>query len=127
MAINWLFALKAVPWSDVVQAAPAIVKGARKLFNTARESEPPPVGTPDAYADVDAGSVQTRLQRLEAALQHVDAEQNSSAELIRSLAEQNARMVEAIEVLRARTRLLLGAGVVLVFAFAVLAIWVVTR
>jgi hypothetical protein len=67
------------------------------------------------------------LQRLEAALQHVDAEQNSSAELIRSLAEQNARMVEAIEVLRARTRLLLGAGVVLVFAFAVLAIWVVTR
>ena len=30
MAISWLVALKAVPWSDLVQAAPGIVKGARK-------------------------------------------------------------------------------------------------
>jgi hypothetical protein len=127
MAINWLFALKAVPWSDVVQAAPAIVKGARKLFNTARTSEPPPVGPEDAYSGADADSVHARLARLEAALHDVDAEQNSSAELIRSLAEQNARVVEAIEVLRARLRILLGVTVGLALAFAVLAIWVLTR
>ena len=36
MALSWLTALKAVPWADVVQAAPEIVQGARKLFNAAK-------------------------------------------------------------------------------------------
>jgi hypothetical protein len=127
MAINWLFALRAVPWSDVVQAAPAIVKGARKLFNSVQTSEPPPVGAAEPYSGADSDSVQARLNRLEIALQNVDAEQNSSAELIRSLAEQNARVVEAIEVLRARTRLLLGLNIGLSIVLVAFAIWVVTR
>ena len=28
----WLTALKAVPWTDVIAAAPAVARGARKLF-----------------------------------------------------------------------------------------------
>ena len=127
MAINWLFALKAVPWSDVVQAAPGNVKRARNLFNSAHTSEPPPVGTAEPYTGANSDSVHARLNRLEVALQNVDAEQNSSADLMRSLAEQNARVVEAIEVLRARTRLLLGLSIGLTVALVVLAIWVVTR
>ena len=126
MAINWLYALKAIPWADVVQAAPAIVKSARKLFNAARSSEPPPVDTRETYAEDDA-SLHARLSRVEAALQNVDAEQNASAELIRSLAEQNARVVEAIEVLRARTRVLMVVTTTLAVAFVVLAVWVATR
>ena len=126
MALNWLFALKAVPWADVVQAAPAIVKGARKLFNTARESQPPPVGDSEAYVPGGDG-VPARLQRLEVALQNLDAEQSSSAELIRSLAEQNARVIEAIEVLRARVRLLLGVSIALTVALVAIAVWLITR
>jgi hypothetical protein len=127
MAINWIFALKAVPWADLVQAAPHIVKGARRLFNTARSSEPPPVGSADAGADTHAETVPARLRRIESALQALDTEQQSSAELIRSLAEQNARVVQAIEVLRARMRLLLGVCVGLtVVAVASLA-WMLTR
>jgi hypothetical protein len=127
MAINWLFALKAVPWADLVQAAPHIVKGARKLFNTARDSEPPPPGGTDGRFGGEGESVQTRLHRIESALQGMDAEQNSSAELIRSLAEQNARVVEAIEVLRARMRLLLGLCIALMAALAGIAVWMLTR
>ena len=127
MAINWLFALKAVPWADLVQAAPHIVKGARRLFNTARDSEPPPAGDTDERFGREGASVQTRLHRIESALQALDSEQDSSAELIRSLAEQNARVVEAIEVLRARMRLLLGVTTVLVIAFAAAAIWMLAR
>ena len=124
MAINWLIALKAVPWADVVQAAPGLVKSARKLFNTARSSQPPAAGETAFH---DSGTVSERLARIEAALANLDAEQDSSAELIRSLAEQNARVVEAIEVLRTRVRLLLGATAVLIVAFLGLAVWVVTR
>ena len=127
MAINWLIALKAVPWAEVVQAAPSIVKGARKLFNTARTSEPPPVGPAEAYADEGGDSAHARLRALEVALHNLDAEQNSTAELIRSLAEQNARMIEAIEVLRARMRLLLGITIVLAVAFVTAAVWLLTR
>ncbi len=110
-----------------MQAAPAIVKGARRLFNSAHTSEPPPVGAAEPYSGADSDTVHARLNRLEVALQNVDAEQNSSAELIRSLAEQNARVVEAIEVSRARTRLLLGLSIGLTVALVVFAIWVVTR
>jgi ABC-type uncharacterized transport system substrate-binding protein len=127
MALNWLFALKAVPWADVVQAAPAIVKGARKLFNTARESQTPPVGNVETYVEQGGDAAHARLRQLEIALQNLDAEQNSSAELIRSLAEQNARVIEAIEVLRARMRLLLGISIGLTVAFAAAAVWLITR
>ena len=127
MAINWLFALKAVPWADLAQAAPHIVKGARRLFNTARSSAPPPAGGANEAAGHDSGPVQERLSRIEHALQALDAEQDSSAELIRSLAEQNARVVEAIVVLRARQRLLLGLCIVLALAVAGLAGCMLTR
>ena len=123
MAINWLIALKAVPWSDLVQAAPHIVKSARRLFNTARTSEPV-----DASADLSgSGTVHERLQRIESALQALDSEQDASAELIRSLAEQHARLVEAIEVLRARARMLLGVNVALALALAAAVVWMLTR
>ena len=127
MAINWLFALKAVPWTDLVQAAPHLVKGARRLFNSARSSEPPPPGGADEAFGAEGVPVQERLRRIEAALQGLDAEQDSSAELIRSLAEQNARVVDAIEALRARLRVLLGLGIALAVALAAMAIWMATR
>jgi hypothetical protein len=127
MAINWILALKAVPWADVVQAAPHIVKGARRLFNSARQSEAVPV-EPSQWAGGgrDADSVHARLDRLETGLQTVDREQQDSAELIRSLAEQNARIVEAIQVLRARVRLLLGLTLGLTLGGVVALVWVAT-
>ena len=128
MAINWIVALKAVPWTDLVQAAPHIVKGARKLFTTV---------TGRSGGDADATvtprtaegrkGVEARLNQLESEVERLHAEQRASAELIRSLAEQNARVVEAMAILRARARILYALSVVLAVALACLAAWVMSR
>ncbi len=128
MAINWLVALKAVPWTDLVQAAPGIVKSARKLFAGARESASRTTGATHAGAQAGAGtSVEARLEHVETTLAMLSEDQRASADLIRSLADQNARMVEAMAVLQARARIMLGLCIGLVLAFVTLAIWVVTR
>jgi hypothetical protein len=128
MAINWIFALKAVPWADVVQAAPHIVKGARRLFNSARQSQTAPIEPSVWSGDVnDPAAVHARLSQLEAGLQAVDREQQESAELIRSLAEQNARLVEAIEIMRARVRLLLALTILLALGAIVGVVWSITQ
>jgi len=127
MAINWFLALKAVPWTDLVQAAPSIVKGARKLFAGAHVG----VAEPNAQApgaEPGAGSsVEARLAAVEAQLATLVAEQAATVELVRSLAEQNARVVEAMAIIRARARIVLALGVVLLIAFVTLAAWVLTR
>jgi hypothetical protein len=128
MAINWILALKAVPWADVVQAAPHIVKGARRLFNSARQSEAVAVEPSEWSGDVgDPAAAHARLRQLEAGLQALDREQQESAELIRSLAEQNARLVEAIEIMRARVRLLLALTILLALGAIVGVVWSITQ
>ena len=99
--MSWLFtALKFIPWRDVVQNAPTVLRTAKRLWD---KEQPQP-------------SVQQELASLR-------EEARRAAEVIASLAEQNARLVEAVEVLRARTRLLmyvLGAvsvGLVAVIVF----------
>ncbi|MCC7081547.1 MAG: hypothetical protein IT530_12810 [Burkholderiales bacterium] len=126
MAINWLFALKVVPWADVVQAAPAIVKGARKLFDTARASRPI-AGREESYRGQGDDDVHARLRQIEIALQKRDAEQDAGAELIRSLAEQHARVVAAIELMRARMRVLFGISIGLTVVLIAITVWLVTR
>jgi len=90
MPISWLTALKVIPWADVLEAAPHVVKGARSLL--ARTLGDKAAGTA-AAGDRSPEALSERVARLE-------AEQASSAELIRSLAEQNAKLVAATAVLR---------------------------
>lgn len=129
MAINWLFALKAVPWTDLVQHAPTIVKGARKLYATVRGggTESAPHRPAPTGASTAADEPVARIAELEARLTQIAAEQQASAELIRNLAEQNARMIEAIGIMRVRARILLGISVCAWIAVFVLAVWVATR
>jgi hypothetical protein len=128
MAINWILALKAVPWADLVQATPAIVKGARKLFTSGSSGAAKQTNgavRPDPSAAPT--TAEARLADLEAAVDAVSREQQATAELIRSLAEQNARVVQTMTIIRARARILLILFVALSIAFATFAIWVVTR
>ncbi len=132
MAIGWMTALKAIPWGDVLEAAPHVVKGAKRLFAATKDdASGPPVGSPapasslaegDKLADLDS-----RVRRMQAKVAELGTEQNSSAELIKSLAEQNARVVEAIEIFRIRTRVLVIACVSLGTALAVLVFWVAVK
>lgn len=118
MAIGWMTALKVIPWGDVIEATPGIVKGARKIFARAQQAEDP-VAHP---ASAGAGDLPARVAQLEASLTQMAEQQKASAQLIETLAEQNARIIDAVEILRMRTRLLGGAcGVLLALLIAVAA------
>ncbi len=120
MAIGWLTALKVIPWGDVIEATPGIVKGARKIFTRTTQQDETPVAT---EAPASGSELQDRVVQLEARLAQVVEQQRASAQLIETLAEQNARIVEAIEILRVRTRLLMGVSVVLALLLAAVAWW----
>ena len=124
MAMNWILALKAVPWTDLVQAAPSLLKGARKLFVRDRMAD---AEASASSARAPQSSVDARLTAIESALATLSSEQRASAEMIRSLAEQNARVVEAMAIMRARARLLLGLCIALVVALGALSAWMVAR
>ena len=109
MALNWITAFKVIPWGQVLQNAPTVLRGAKKLWDKA--------GNPQAAA------APSRLQEEVAELRDEVAR---GAQLIASLAEQNAQLVGAIEVLRVRTRVLAIACVALsvaVLALAAVAVW----
>jgi Tfp pilus assembly protein FimV len=114
MAIGWMTALKVIPWGDVIEATPGIVKGARKIFTRSQEADVPPASPGD--------SLQSQVAQLEARVTQLAEQQTASAKLIETLAEQNARIVAAVDILRVRTRLLLVvSGVLAVLLVAALA------
>jgi hypothetical protein len=107
MAASWITALKIIPWGDVVQNAPAVLRSAKQLWSM--------VGRPAAPTAPDS------LAGLRQELARLKEQANAAATLISSLAEQNARLVEAVDVLRVRTRVLIYACSALVVASIALA------
>jgi chromosome segregation ATPase len=123
MAISWLTALKVIPWGDVIEHAPTVLKGARELLDRQRQRGR---DTIEPVADAQAGAIGTpeptppELRALEQQLAtaHEDLArlqqtQDQITQTVAELAEQNTRLVAAVELLRKRTRLLMGALVVL--------------
>jgi hypothetical protein len=124
MAVGWVTALKLVPWGDVLEATPQILQAAKKLLGRTRQ------GTADAAAGTLAGagdaatpSVALELQQLRERVARLEQEQQESAVLIQSLAEQNAQVVQAVEVLRLRNQRLAAAIAVLGAVCVGLIVW----
>ena len=124
MAVGWVAALKLVPWGDVLEATPQILQAAKKLLGSTRQ------GTADAAAGTLAGAgdaatppVALQLQQLRERVARLEQEQQESAVLIQSLAEQNAQVVQAVEVLRLRNQRLTGASALLGAVCAGLIVW----
>jgi hypothetical protein len=115
---GWMTAFKVIPWADVIAAAPVVAQGARKLWTRIRSKGP------DAAEARAPESTESRVQALEATVTELKKELASSSELINSLAEQNARLVQAVGILRIRTRALLAACVAAVALSAGLGIYV---
>ena len=103
---GWLTAFKVIPWGDVIAAAPTVARGAKKLWDSIREQPAAPAQgpTPD--------SPEGRLRSLETQLGDLRKELTASSELISTLAQQNERLVEAVGILRVRTRALLFSTVI---------------
>lgn len=103
---GWLTAFKVIPWGDVIAAAPTVARGAKKLWDSIREQ--PAGSAPGPAPDSPEG----RVRALESQLTDMRKELAASTELINSLAQQNQRLVEAVGILRVRTRTLLFATVI---------------
>ncbi|WP_396431047.1 hypothetical protein [Limnohabitans sp.] len=120
MAIPWLMALKVIPWGDVIEHAPTVLKAARKLMERQPPQSPGQAGTPATATPVSTVPSLGELKNaLIAAQGQIDLQAQTQRELtetLAELAEQNARLVSAVDVLQLRTRLLMwGAAALLVW------------
>ncbi|MDR0225662.1 MAG: hypothetical protein LBI66_04525 [Burkholderiaceae bacterium] len=106
MAISWITALKMVPWGDVIEATPQVVKAAKNLLRkkeAAQESATPPVGASTQTLSPPLSASEQALQLiqgLESRIQQLEQSQRQSLELIEKLAEQNAQIVATVGALR---------------------------
>ena len=118
MAIPWLVALKVIPWGDVIEHAPKVLSAARKLLERQRAQTP---ATPPAVEVIEMpagetpslGELTNRLIVAQQQIHHQAQAQEQLTQTVAELAEQNTRLVAAVELLRKRTRLLMGAVLVL--------------
>lgn len=123
MAVPWLLALKVIPWGDVIEHAPKVLNAARKLLDKQKAPAGPMPATVPLDPGAEPASVGELRHRLIEARHLIDqqaAVQQQMAETLSELAEQNARLVEAVQLLRVRTRLLMGALVLVAVGVAVL-------
>lgn len=125
MAIPWMVALKVIPWGDVIEHAPKVLNAARKLMDRQKTApQAPPSADSLAMGDEppSLGELKNRLVEARQMIDQQAAVQQQMAQTLAELAEQNSRLVSAVELLRVRTRLLLWAvalltvGVVWLFA-----------
>lgn len=129
MAISWITALKMVPWSDVIQATPQVVKAAKGLLRKneqqaaaeAQQASAATGATPVA-SNVHEHSLQL-IRALDERTARLEASQLQSAQLIEQLAEQNAQLVETVGLLRTGTQRLVRACAVLGVAVVGLALY----
>ncbi|MES2280241.1 MAG: hypothetical protein V4542_02425 [Pseudomonadota bacterium] len=114
MAIGWMAVLQLVPWSDVISNAPKIAEGAKKLWSTVGKKPALEKATSLVVDDRPSSmaAMEKRLQAMEAAASELHEQMLASADLIRTLAEQNTQLVKRIEVNRARLLMLAAVTVV---------------
>lgn len=127
MAIGWFTVLAAVPWKQVIENAPQVADGAKKLWNAVAK-KPVPRDTPGSGTGVDLtadarsiAGMASRIAAVEAETADLHGQMLASSELIKVLAEQNAQLIERIETNRVRV-LWLSAILVVVSALALVSL-----
>lgn len=127
MASGWWSVLKTVPWSEVINAAPQVANGARRLWDTVARKQggmPPQETVVDMAPRDDAFDIiAARLEKNEALLGDLRGQMLSASEIIANLADQNAQLIAKMEV--ARTRMLwlaIATGVSSLLALLALAL-----
>lgn len=119
MAIPWLAVLKIVPWKDVISNAPAVADAAKKLWNNVGKKpsdQAPVIEQTAAHPPSDnavIATLQARLAAVETAAAELHSQMLVSAELIKTLAEQNTQLVKRVEANRLRV-MWLGASTLVI-------------
>ncbi|MDR3393952.1 MAG: hypothetical protein P4L70_03020 [Parasulfuritortus sp.] len=109
MALPWLAVLKSVPWSDVISNAPVVADAAQKLWKVVSRK----AATPARPQSVEPQhmAVEARLAALEAEIANLNNEMLETSKLLKELADQNALLIERVEVNRKRLRWVTGAAI----------------
>ncbi|MFH1602609.1 MAG: hypothetical protein ABIH03_01735 [Pseudomonadota bacterium] len=111
MAVNWIASFKHIPWTKVLTVAPSIADGARKLWSGITKKDaliPKPPAQEKAYSpDPVISAIEKQMQALELRAAELGKELVLSSEIIDKLAEQQSQLVQAVDVLRVRTRALI--------------------
>ena len=108
MAISWVSALKLVPWGDVIQAAPTVLKAAKGLMKKSPEQELEdaaqaafPASAESQTPAANAGELALqKVAQLEARIQQLEAAQRASNQVLEKMAEQQAQIVKTVGLLR---------------------------
>lgn len=101
-----LTVLSHIPWGQVVENAPKVADGAARLWSTvtgfrtkAGDATSESAGT---KSPTDSDALRTRIEALEETVRNLSEQMQASSELIKALADQNAQLVQRIELNRAR-------------------------
>lgn len=123
MPLPWLTALKVIPWADVMEHAPAVLKGARELLERQRQRRggaPTPAEMDAVEAPgptpLQAPAWQRPLEAVREDMARLQQTQDQITQTLAELAEQNTRLVAAVELLQKRTRLLMAVAAGLALA-----------
>ena len=115
MAISWLSALKVVPWDKVIEHAPGVLDKARSLIDrhrgaSATGSASSAVQETEALPSLE--ELTTRSTALQKQLHEQTAVQQSMAQTMAELAEQQAGLIAMVKRLQSQLRwLALGLAV----------------
>lgn len=125
--------LSNIPWGTVIDAAPRIADGAGRLWEAARNLRRPKTPeAPDAEATADppisdTARLQSRVDELEAAVQAMREQLQASAQVVKELADQNALLVQRIDLARRRILLLAVVGTACLLALSAVTVGVWLR
>jgi hypothetical protein len=128
MAIPWLAILSNVPWKDVIDKAPKVADGAKKLWKSVAKksgpSEPANTNVKPAHSSEEPtiASLDTRIIELKNEVTALHDQMLASSEIIEALAEQNTQLIKSIEIFRGRV-LRLGLLTVTLSLVALLALY----
>lgn len=105
-----LTVLSNIPWGQVIDNAPKVAEGATKLWNSVGlRKKPGPAADADAAEAAQAPlspneALKAQVQGLEAEVRKLSEQMQASSELIKALADQNALLVQRVELNRLRLR-----------------------
>ena len=108
MAAGWLRMLKAVPWGEVLAAAPQVAGSARRLWETVgrRGALEPGIDLGEAMAhapiDEDIAILAARIEQQDATIAQLHGQVREATKVITELADQNAQLVARMQGARER-------------------------
>ncbi len=122
---GWLRAIRAVPWTDIVAAAPMVLGSARKVVSALQTK----VQATRTVAPADAAPRpdDPQLRVLHERVADIETDLVAATEIIRNLADQHAQVVSALEALRQKTRVLTWTGALLAAVVVGLLLWLASR